>query len=187
MSFEILDIILIAMMLISGLLAMVRGFSREILSISSWVIAALAGYFFYQTLSPTVNDFLVKNVGNLPEILSHIVAGLIIFVIVLIIVSLITYKIADFIVDSRVGVLDRTLGFIFGAVRGLLLIVVMYMFVINFIPDATPKWVVNAKSAPMLQSIGEGIQNNLPEDPTGFIKEKLGISLGGDETEGQDT
>jgi len=183
MSFEILDIILIAMMLISGLLAMVRGFSREILSISSWVIAALAGYFFYQTLSPTVNDFLVKNVGNLPEILSQIVAGLIIFVIVLIIVS----QIADFIVDSRVGVLDRTLGFIFGAVRGLLLIVVMYMFVINFIPDATPKWVVNAKSAPMLQSIGEGIQNNLPEDPTGFIKEKLGISLGGDETEGQDT
>jgi len=184
---EILDIILIAMMLISGLLAMVRGFSREILSISSWVVAALAGYFFYQSLSPTVNSFLTNNVGKLPEILSHIVAGLIIFIIVLIIVSLITYKIADFIVDSRIGALDRTLGFIFGAVRGLLLVVVMYMFVINFIPDSTPKWVANAKSAPMLQSIGESIQNSLPEDPTGFIKEKLGISIGSDEADGQDT
>lgn len=175
MSVEILDIVLIAMMLISGLLAMIRGFSREILSISSWVIAALAGYFFYGSLSPTVNNFLVQNVSSLPEILSDIIAGLIIFIIVLIVVSLITYKIADFIVDSRIGVLDRTLGFIFGAVRGLLLIVVMYMFVINFMPDSTPSWVVNAKSSSMLRSIGEGIQNNLPEDPTGFVKEKFGI------------
>ena len=51
-----------------------------------------------------------------------------IFFVTLIIVSFITLKIADFIIDSRIGALDRVLGFIFGAVRGLLLVVVAMLF-----------------------------------------------------------
>ncbi len=47
-----------------------------------------------------------------------------IFLIALIIISFITSRIADFIIDSRIGALDRTLGFLFGAARGILLLVV---------------------------------------------------------------
>ncbi|MDJ0614504.1 MAG: CvpA family protein [Rhizobiaceae bacterium] len=183
MPIELLDIILIVLMLVSGLLAMVRGFSREILAISSWVIAGLAAYTFYSRLTPFVSEYTQSITSN--ELVPNIVAAAIIFIIALIIVSLITLKIADFIVDSRIGALDRTLGFIFGAVRGALLVMVLLMFYLNFFPDNQPGWVANAKSKPMLESMGESLVNALPDDPAGYIFEKLGID--GDEGESQDT
>lgn len=173
MPIELLDIILIVLMLVSGLLAMVRGFSREILSISSWVLAGLAAWAFYSRLAPFVSGYTQSITSN--ELVPNIVAGAIIFLIALIIVSLITLKIADFIVDSRVGALDRTLGFIFGAARGALLVMVLLMFYVNFFPENQPGWVANAKSKPMLESMGESLVNALPDDPAGFIFEKLGI------------
>ena len=184
MPIEILDIILIIMMLISGVLAMVRGFSREILSISSWAVAGIVAYLFYSTLVPTVGGYMKSVTEN--ELAISLVSGAIIFIIALIVVSLITLKIADFIVDSRVGALDRTLGFIFGAVRGFLLIMVCVLFAGFFLPDNLPRWVTEAKSKPMLDSVGESLINALPDDPAKFVLEKLGIGKD-DEPDGENT
>ncbi|MEL7430067.1 MAG: CvpA family protein [Pseudomonadota bacterium] len=183
MPIELLDIILIVLMLVSGLLAMVRGFSREVLAIASWVVAGFAAWAFYSRLAPFVAEYTQSITTN--ELIPNVVAAAIIFLVALIIVSLITLKIADFIVDSRVGPLDRTLGFIFGAVRGALLVMVLLMFYVNFFPDNQPGWVANAKSKPMLESMGESLVNALPDDPAGLIFEKLGID-GAPEGEGQD-
>ena len=75
MPIEILDIILIGMMLLSGLLAMIRGFSREVLSISSWAVAGIAAFLFYKTLAPTVAGFMKSLTENelaiKPTSLSH--------------------------------------------------------------------------------------------------------------------
>ena len=46
-------------------------------------------------------------------------------------------RIADFIIDSRIGALDRTLGFLFGAARGILLVVVAMLF-FNWLVPAEP-------------------------------------------------
>ncbi len=184
MPIELLDIILIALMLISGFLAMVRGFSRELLSISSWVIAGLVAFTFHEQFTPLAAEYTTSITSN--ELVPKIAAGAVIFLITLIVVSLVTMKIADFIVDSRVGALDRTLGFIFGAARGALLVMVLLMFYLNFFPENQPGWVANAKSKPMLESMGESLINALPDDPSGFISEKLG--LGSDtEPDGQNT
>lgn len=183
MPIEILDIILIGMMLLSGLLAMIRGFSREVLSISSWAVAGIAAFLFYKTLAPTVAGFMKSLTEN--ELAINIVSGGIIFVIVLIIVSIITLKIADFIVDSRVGALDRTLGFLFGAVRGFLLIMVMVLFAEFLFSESMPNWITNAKSKPLISSVGERLIDSIPEDPWDTIRKKLGV--GDDEqAEGQD-
>ncbi len=173
MPIEPLDIILIAMMLISGILAMIRGFSREVLSISSWIIAGLAAMVFYKSLSPTVAGYTASITTN--ELIPDVIAGTVIFLVALILVSLITLKIADFIVDSRVGALDRTLGFVFGAVRGALLVTVLLMFFINFFPDDQPRWIADAKSKPLLESMGESMVNMIPDDPTKFVLDKFGV------------
>lgn len=173
MPFEPFDIILVVLMLVSGILAMIRGFSREILSISSWIIAGITAFMFYGLLAPTVAGYTISFTSN--ELVPNIIAGAIVFLIVLIIVSLITLKIADFIVDSRVGALDRTLGFVFGALRGALLVTVMLMFFVNFFPESQPGWVANAKSKPLLESVGQSIIQLIPDDPAKFVMEKLGI------------
>src|SRR5690606_11680710 len=93
--------------------------------------------------------------------------------IALIVVTVITMKIADWIIDSRVGALDRTLGFLYGAGRGILVVAVALMFFNWLAGNNAPGWIANAKSKPLLESIGTWIEGMLPEDPENAILKKL--------------
>src|SRR5579871_4358313 len=62
MPITLLDIILIVVMLISGLLAMVRGFMREILSITAWVLAAGATLYSYGKLLPLAKQYFNNDI-----------------------------------------------------------------------------------------------------------------------------
>ena len=112
MPITILDLVLLAVMLISGLLAMVRGFMREILSIAAWGAAALVTLYAFGKLLPTAKTYF----QNETIASAVVVAG--VFIGTLIVVSIITVRISDMILDSRIGALDRTLGFLFGLARG---------------------------------------------------------------------
>lgn len=105
----------------------------------------------------------------------------IIFLIALIVISFITSRIADFIIDSRIGALDRTLGFLFGAARGLLLLVVAVAFW-NWLIDVRqrPDWVNESKSKPFLDSLVLKLEAVLPQDIEPQIRERI---LGREETE----
>ncbi|QPC44681.1 CvpA family protein [Kaustia mangrovi] len=159
MPIALLDIILIGIMVISGLLALMRGFTREVLSILAWAGAAVAAYLAYPALKPTARQYIQ------PDYLADIalVAG--VFLVVLVVVSLLTMRISDWILDSGVGPLDRTLGFLFGLARGLLLVVVAYLFFIWLVPrDQHPEWVSEARSLPVVEDTGKLIISFLPPD-----------------------
>ena len=168
MPITILDLVLLAVMLISGLLAMVRGFMREILSIAAWGAAALATLYAYQKLLPTAKAYF----NNDTVATAVTVAG--VFIGNLIVVSIITTRVSDMILDSRIGALDRTLGFLFGLARGLLIVVVAYQFFIWLVPDKQqPDWVRGAKSRTMLDSTGEWLKGLLPDDPENTILKRF--------------
>jgi membrane protein required for colicin V production len=168
MPITLLDIILIGVMLISALLAMIRGFMREVLSIAAWIIAALVTLYFYAKLLPFAksyfnNDIIATGV---------VVAGT--FLGTLLIVSVITVRFSDMILDSRVGALDRTLGFLFGLGRGLLIVVVAFLFFAWLVPDRSqPEWVRSAKSKVVLQGTGDWLMSMLPDDPESTILKRL--------------
>lgn len=171
MPITLLDGILIIIMLVSAVLAMIRGFSREVLSVASWVAAAAAAFFLYAHLAPFIQTNLPSVASN--PLVANAISAAIVFFVTLMIVSYLTMRIADFIIDSRVGPLDRTLGFLFGAVRGVLLVVVALMGFLWLAQDKQPSWVANAKSKPMLVSIGERIIELLPENLEGTFLDKI--------------
>jgi membrane protein required for colicin V production len=156
-----LDAALLAVCFISGLLAMYRGFAREMLSIVSWVIAAAAVLYFVIYHKPVAQD-LAQQMGTQVAV-AQIVVGAVIFLIVLIVVHLITARISDAILDSRIGMIDRVLGFIFGLLRGFILIVVPYMFYEAFFPDPNTHfpWVREAKSLPYIKATGDTLRSVL--------------------------
>src|SRR5262249_56394685 len=97
MPITILDVILLSVMLISALLAMIRGFMREILSIAAWIIAAGATLYAYNKLLPYAKSYFNNDI---------IAAGVVIgatFLLTLIIVSIITVRFSDMVLDSRIG------------------------------------------------------------------------------------
>lgn len=168
MPITLLDFIVLAVLLLSGLLAMIRGFVREILSITAWGAAALATLYAYQKLLPTAKTYIAND--TLATI--AVVAG--IFIVTLIVVSIVTVRISDMILDSRIGALDRTLGFLFGLARGLLIMVVAFLFFAWLVPEKQqPDWVRGAKSRVVLQGTGDWLMSLLPDDPENTILKRF--------------
>ena len=169
-----LDIIVLVFMLISGLLAMARGFTREVLSIFSWAAAAAAALLLFPRFQANAREVIN------PEWLADIALVVGIFIGVLILVSFITIRTADRILDSRIGALDRSLGFLFGLARGLILVVIGYLFFVWLVPsDDHPQWVKEAKTMPLLERTGEIVLSVLPDDPDAVLSQIKSRALGG--------
>jgi membrane protein required for colicin V production len=161
-----LDFLLLGVMMISGLLAMIRGFMREILSITAWACAAAATILLYNRLLPIAK-------ANIPS--DMLAAGAVVggvFLVTLLLVSIVTVRISDMILDSRIGALDRTLGFLFGLARGLIIVVVAFLFFSWLVPaNKQPEGVRNAKSRVVLENTGEWLQALLPQDMDNYLSQ----------------
>lgn len=159
-----LDLAVIAIVLVSGMLALLRGFTREVLAILSWVAAAAAAYYLHPLAMPYVKPYISKDELALAAAVASV------FFIALVVVSLFTVKLSDIILDSKIGALDRSLGFVFGAVRGLLLAMVAFLFYGWLVPDTNqPEWVRNARAKPILAAGGEKLREMLPDDIDSII------------------
>jgi membrane protein required for colicin V production len=165
MPITLLDIILLVVMLVSALLAMVRGFMREVLSIASWAAAAILTLYAFPKLKPVALQYVSNDLAASAIVIVGVFLG------TLLVVSVITIKISDMILDSRVGALDRTLGFLFGLARGLVIVVVAFLFFAWLVPEKSwPEWVRSAKSRVVLQSTGQALMSMLPDDPEGYLR-----------------
>ena len=154
-----LDLGVLGVVLISALLSMMRGFTREVLAIGSWAAAAAAAYYFYPYVLPHLEPYIHK------ATIAQAVAAAIVFFATLIVVSLFTVRVSDAILDSKIGALDRSLGFVFGAARGFLLAVVAFAIFSWLVGDKQqPEWVRNAKTRPALTQTANSIIAMLPED-----------------------
>jgi membrane protein required for colicin V production len=168
MPITLLDIVLIAVMLVSGFLAMVRGFMREVLSIIAWILAAVATLYSYSKLLPYARQYFNNDVVATLAVVGGV------FLLTLIVVSILTVRISDMVLDSRVGALDRTLGFLFGLARGLVIVVIAFLFFTWLVPDRSqPEWVKSAKSRVVLAGTGQWLMSMLPEDPESTILKRF--------------
>lgn len=158
-----LDAALLAVAFISGLLAMYRGLTRELLSILSWVVAALVALWGFLNLRKFAEE-MAQQMGTQVPIAQIVISGML-FLFVLIVVHLITARISDSILDSRVGMIDRILGFLFGVVRGFILVVIPYMLFSWFIPDLDTRydWIGRSVSLPQIKGTGTALHSVMVE------------------------
>lgn len=167
MTFTILDGIILAVVLLSAVLAMMRGFLREVLSIGSWLAAAAGAYFLYPALLPFAKQYITEDVFATAAVIG------ILFFLILILVSYLTMKLSDAVADSAIGPLDRTLGFLYGGARAVLLFVIAGLFFNFFIPENAPQWVADSRSKPLLDELGADLLAILPDDPEGQILDRI--------------
>lgn len=163
------DALLFGIMFISAILALMRGFTREILSLLAWGGAAIAVVLLHPVLLPTAKSYFPPE----EDWIASIVLGVVIFLVVLIIISLLTMRVSDWILDNGIGVLDRTLGFVFGVARGLLLVVVAYMFFIWGAPrEVHPNGLRTARSLELIESVVDVITQYLPVELAESLRSK---------------
>ena len=146
-----LDYIYVVMVIGSAIWATVRGGIYETIATISWVIAAFAARF----VSPYL-DGLLQNWFKLSEstVGTLVASYFIVFFVILVAIGFVNQKLREKIQDSVLSVTDKTLGVIFGVIRGVVVMGFVYwglLWYYSDVPAGMPSWVSGAKTRPVMQ------------------------------------
>lgn len=171
------DLAIIAILLISGVLAFVRGAVRELFSIAAWIAAAAATYYGFVFLQPSARGLIAT------PLIADAAAAVFIFVVTLIVVSLISAALARLVSHSRLGALDRSLGFLFGLVRGAVLVSIAYVMMTWALPpDDHPDWLIEARAMPLVKRGAQFIVLAIPPQARADLSNAIGEAQSAAET-----
>jgi membrane protein required for colicin V production len=155
---NIVDLVFVVVIVVSGLLALYRGFVTELMAVAGWVGAAIITLTFFSTARPLLRDYIPS------ELASDIATGIVLFLLSLIVISALTHFIARFVRGKRTGVIDRVLGFLFGLLRGYVVLALVYLlFSQVYPPSDRPAWVEGAYSLPTLKFGADTLRRVIPE------------------------
>lgn len=158
LSINVFDMVALAVLLLSAVLAFFRGFVHEVLSITAWVGAALSALYGFPYARPKAHELI-----PIPMV-ADVAAAVAVFLVVLLILSMVTRTISKQVQGSALNSVDRSLGFLFGLVRGAVVLSIAYVVLSWVIPDpaARPDWMRYAKSGPLLESGASLLRSMVP-------------------------
>ncbi len=153
------DLAVYGIILVSALFAFVRGFIKELLSVVAWLGAAFAAIYGLPYLKPFVLEFISE------PLFATAIASSSIFITTVVVLSLIGHLITGRVKDSMLSALDRSLGFLFGVVRGGVLISLAFL-VLTLVrpPEEHPKVLREAKTAPFIAMGADVLRRLVPMD-----------------------
>lgn len=162
------DIAVLIIVLISAIFAFIRGFVREALSLACWAGALAATLVFYPMLQPHMREQIEQ------KAVADGATALVLFCGALIVLIPITYLLGNMVKGKALTAIDRSLGFVFGLVRGMLVVCLIYLFMSWIWPapnpsapakeDTRPEWLMRARTQPMMEKGAEIIQGFIPKD-----------------------
>jgi membrane protein required for colicin V production len=169
-GFTLIDAVAAGVIVLSAILAYSRGFVREAMAIAGWIGAAILAFIFAPQVQPLVKELPVvgKFLTDSCE-LSIIAAFAAVFAIGLIIAALFTPLFSSVVQRSALGGIDQGLGFLFGVLRGIVLVVVAFIVYDRAVgPDSVPM-VDGSRTAKVIASFQANIDENIPSDAPGWI------------------
>lgn len=158
------DIVVLAVIALSTLLALGRGFVKEVLSVFGWIGAAIGTFviFFYV---PQVRAFANKQIAE--PLLADIACAVSLFVILLIVLGFFNHAISSRIHASSLGPLDKSLGLVFGLVRGIVLVALAHMAMTDWLLPSKrerPEVINQARTEPYVEMAATYIKTLIPQE-----------------------
>lgn len=166
----ITDIIVLTIIGISALIAYLRGFIRESLTILSMIGATIASFYLGPLCSPIVASWFGEEGAKLFGIIPYsILAGAIsyggIFIIVIIALSILAHILAESAEEMGLGPADKTVGVVFGIARGLFVLAILYLPFHILLGDKTKEsWFQDSKTHVYVEKAADWMQAFLPGD-----------------------
>lgn len=156
---NIADIAVIAVVVISGILALFRGLVHEVLAVGSWIGASFATLYGFSHALPYVKQVITV------ELFAEITTGVLLFVSVLVILTIFTRMLSQRVKDSSLGPLDRTLGMLFGFVRGAAIVCLAWIGYTWAVPQQDhPAWIQEARTKPLVEQGAVMLNALIPEE-----------------------
>ena len=169
-----LDVVFLVIVGVSALVALARGVTKELLSITGWILAAVSVYYLLPIVDPITRKYIAS------EVFSNLVSGMVILIMFCIFWVLAADKISTQIRFSKLSSLDRILGFIFGIFRGVIIVILLQIMIATLIPEESQKGVfAESRYFKLAGEASEPIKGLIPEKWFEDLKaksESLGLS-----------
>ncbi|MEM7173379.1 MAG: CvpA family protein [Pseudomonadota bacterium] len=167
---NVTDLIIIIVIVISGLFSFLRGLVHEVLAVGSWVGATFVTLYSFPYATELASQIISV------KLIAEWTAGVVTFIVALVVFSLITRLLARQVQQSGLGPLDRTLGLLFGFVRGAVLVCLAWMVLALFIPrEDWPESVQEAKTLPLVAAGSSVLLSLAPADLAVRTQETLDL------------
>jgi membrane protein required for colicin V production len=160
------DWAIVAVVVLSALISLARGFVREALSLLVWFVAFVVAFFFSDRLAP-----LLGNLVELPS-LRYLAAFAILFVCTLIVGSVVNFLIVQLVRITGLSAIDRLLGVMFGICRGVLIALLILIFLPKIIPVEQDPWWQQSRLIPRVLVL-ENWSRETASAVTGWGKQQL--------------
>lgn len=152
-----LDLVIIGIILISALISLVRGFVKESISLASWIVAGIIAFRYFAALSELLLPYIESPTLRTGTAFS------ILFVCTLIIGAIINFMASQMVSKTGLSGTDRTLGVVFGAARGAL-IVTMIVLLAGLTPMPSESWWQESAAIEYFVTIASWLKEILPQD-----------------------
>jgi len=146
-AFTWVDWTIVAIVVLSSLLSLLRGFTREALSLAGWIAAFVLAYVFAGQLASQMTELI----SNLTA--RYVAAWLLILVGVLLLTGLVSMLLSQLVKATGLGALDRLLGTIFGFARGMVIVLVLVFLVRELLPPRDQVWLYQAQLMPRIDAL----------------------------------
>lgn len=145
---NITDMVILLVLVLSGLLAFLRGFVAEVLSVAAWIGSLFVAVYGYVYLQPYARQFITINTTA-----ADAAAGVTLFVVALILFTVLGRVLSGTLTMAGLGAIDRSLGFLFGLARGAALVCLAYLLILWAVPERNdhPSWLTEARSLPLVE------------------------------------
>lgn len=172
-GFTLVDAGVAGIIVLSAILAYSRGFVREAMAIVGWIGAAVLAFIFAPSAQPLVKELPIVGEFLTDSCeLSIVAAAAGVFAIGLIIAALFTPLFSSVVQRSALGGIDQGLGFLFGAVRGVLLVLIGFIVFDRAVGANTVPMVDDSRTARVVASIQGRLDAAIPTDAPGWIVER---------------
>ncbi len=172
-GFTIVDAVVAVVILVSAILAYSRGLVREILAIVGWVAAAVAAYYLTPMAEPLVQEIPVINeilAGSCE--LSVITAFVGVFVLALIVLAILIPLFSGSVQRSSISGVDQALGFLFGVLRGALLVVVGLIVYDSVVVNDPIPAVDNSRTVAIFGEVQKALAAQIPTEAPDWIVQR---------------
>lgn len=149
------DYAIIAIIIFSALISLIRGFVREAISLVTWIAALWISYTYSESFSNFFNTYIASTS------MRYAAAFVCLFILMLILGGIINYFISQLVDRTGLSGTDRLVGLLFGVVRGVLLVAVMIMMA-NLTAMPKDPWWTKSQLIPQFDGIEGWLKQNVP-------------------------
>ena len=169
LGLNLADWFILIVLIASGIIAFARGFTKEFLSLFLWIAAFIAAISLEYLATPKINEFI----GN--EEISKIISYIVVFIIFIFIGGIVIKFISKLIKWSGASGYDRFLGVLFGLIRGLIVLFVIFLLLPSGLK--TTDLINNSKITPIIQKYAPEIEEYFRDliDNRNVVEEALEI------------